>query len=178
MIGNEFYDEIKAAFNLETVDTELQEPSNIKPLFKEHKERVVPATHLQTERFLDKWRKKFIDHGLEVMRLIVEEEKLQLETLQTQIAESSNKLEPLKEKPDFDKLNDLLKKEIDRTQKNLKFTKQSKFKRDLDDWARVRSSTLLLEAAGVDLGNADFPHNKARVGVPNPLKVRTSHTTR
>lgn len=88
MIGAEFDNEIKAVLNLETVDTESQEPSNIKPLFKEHKkliirslnckwgilslescisnkiiphglrEQVVLATHLQTERFLDKWRQQ------------------------------------------------------------------------------------------------------------------------
>lgn len=100
------------------------------------KERVVPVAHLQTETFLKKWEKQCIDHGLEIMKLIVEEEKDQLALLQTQILESSEKLEPLKKNPDFDRLNDILKKEIDKTQKNVKLTKQNKFRRDLDDWAK------------------------------------------
>lgn len=56
-------------------------------------------------------------------------------TIQTQIEESRAKLEPFKEKPEFEKLNDLLK-EIDKVQKNVKVTKQYKFKKDLDDWAK------------------------------------------
>lgn len=57
------------------------------------------------------------------MKLIVEEEKEQLLTLQIQIDESSRKLEPFKDKPDFEKFNDLLKKETDIIKKNLKLTK-------------------------------------------------------
>lgn len=52
------------------------------------------------------------------------------------MAESSGKLEPLKHMPDFDHFKDLLKKEIDKTQKKFKLTKRSKFKRHLDNWAR------------------------------------------
>lgn len=50
----------------------------------------------------------------------MEEEREQLVTLQSQIAESSVKLEPLKDNVDFDKFNEILKKEIDKTQKKSK----------------------------------------------------------
>lgn len=100
------------------------------------RERVVPAAHLHTENFLSKWKAECIKHGLEVMRLIVEEEKDQLISLQQQIDISGSKLEPFKDSAEFGKLKDTLKKEVDKTQRNLKITKQSKFKRDLDDWAR------------------------------------------
>lgn len=99
------------------------------------RERVIPAQHLQTEPFLSKWKKLCVEHGLGFMRVIIEEEKRQLVELKAQIEESAISLEPHSDKPDFFKLNELLKKEIEKVQKNLKLTKQSKFQRDLDDWA-------------------------------------------
>lgn len=94
----------------------------------------MPAAHLHTKNFLEKWQKECIGHGIEVMKLIVEEEKDQLCTLQQSITESGIKLEPFKESPEFEKLNDTLKKEVDKTPKNLKITKQNR--RNLDDWAK------------------------------------------
>lgn len=38
-------------------------------------DEVVPAEHLQNERFLDKWKTLCIDHGLVVMGLIIEDEE-------------------------------------------------------------------------------------------------------
>lgn len=57
-------------------------------------------------------------------------------TLQIQIDEDRAKLEPFKDKSEFEKFNTLLKKEIDKVQRNLKVTKQSIYKRHLDDWAK------------------------------------------
>lgn len=112
------------------------------------RERVVPAAHLQTEKFLTKWKKQCIDHGLDIMKLIVEEEKDPLVLLQTQILESSGILEPLEENPDFNKFNNIMKKEFDKTQKYLKIAKQNKFKRDLDDWAKGEIFDLTTRGGG------------------------------
>lgn len=62
------------------------------------------------EGFLEKRKKQCIDHGLTIMRLIVEEEKAQLTDLEIQIDESTKQLELHKEKTEFIKYNDLLKK--------------------------------------------------------------------
>lgn len=149
--GEEFDEEIKTTFDLDSAGAEPPAHDEIRPLLKQHKkliitllnrkwhilslesyinkgiisrglrERIMPAANLHTERFLEKWKKQCISHGLEVMRLIVEEERQQLANLQVQIMESSSKLEPLKENTEFDKFNEILKKEVDQTQKNLKF---------------------------------------------------------
>lgn len=162
--GEEFDEEIRATFDEGTPGAELQAQDDIKFLFKEHKkliikslnrkwdilslesyiqrgiiprglrERVVPSAHLHMDSFFSKWKAECIKHGLEAMKLIVEEEKEQLTALEQQITLSGSKLEPLKESAEFGRLNEILK--VDKTQRNLKFTKQSKFKCDLDDWAR------------------------------------------
>lgn len=185
--GDDFDAEIRATFDGSSVGVEPPVQDDLKPLFKEHKkliikslnrkwdilslesyiergivprglrERVVPATHLHTEKFLTKWKEQCIKHGLEVMRLIVEEEKDQLTSLQIQIQETSEKLEPLKDNPDFERLNDFLKKEVDRTQKNLKITKHNKFKRDLDDWAKGEIFDLSVRGSRSRSRNRRFP---------------------
>lgn len=165
VLGDSLDAEIKAAFSKGTVEAGVVE-DDVKSLFRQYKratikslnrkwdilslesyieqgiiprglrERVIPATHLQNERFLEKWKTTCINHGIEVMRLIVEEEKLQLKTIQDEIESIRGKLEPLKEQEDFEKHNDLLKKEVERVQRSLKNTKQSKFQRDLTDWSK------------------------------------------
>lgn len=100
------------------------------------RDRTIPAEHLHTESFLPKWKELCINHDLAVMRLIVEEEKAQLINIQAQIEESAHGLEALKHLEEFTKQNDMLKKEIEKTQLNLKITKQSKFKRDIADFEK------------------------------------------
>lgn len=139
-IGDDIDAEIRAVFNCEVKEPDTPEGDNIKTLFKEHKklavkslngkwdilslgsyvnnkivprglrERVDPATHLQKERFLEKWIKQCIDHEIEVMKLIIEEERIQLEVLQSQVDKSRMRLEPFKDKPDFERCNAFLKK--------------------------------------------------------------------
>lgn len=100
------------------------------------RDRTIPAEHLHTESFLPKWKELCINHGLAVMGLIVKEVKAQLVDIQTQIEESARGLEALKHLEEFSKRNDMLKKEIEKTQLNLKITKQSKFKRDIADFEK------------------------------------------
>lgn len=100
------------------------------------REGVIPAEHLHNERFLQKWKQTCIDYGIEVIKLIVEEDKLQLVELQVQIDESLKKLEPFNGKQEFDKYNEILKKEVNKVQRNLKLTKQSKFQRNVEDWEK------------------------------------------
>lgn len=100
------------------------------------RERVVPAAHLHSTRFLDIWRKSCIDRGLEVMRLIVEEELAQLSEIQTEIDNSAQLLEPYKQDQEFEKFNESLKKEVERTQKNFRINKQEKFKQNIADWEK------------------------------------------
>lgn len=100
------------------------------------RDRTMPAEHLHTESFLPKWKKLCINHGLAVMRLIVEEEKAQLITIQAQIEERARGLEALKHFEEFIKQNDNLKKETEKTQLNLKITKKSKFKPDIADFEK------------------------------------------
>lgn len=68
------------------------------------------------------------------MRLIVEEELLQLSEIQADIDNSAKLLEPFKQ--EFEKLNESLKKEVERTQKNLRTNKQEKFKQNIADWEK------------------------------------------
>ena len=70
------------------------------------------------------------------MALIVEEEKLQLLSIQQEIKTSSEGLDELKDEEEFVKQNEQLKKDIEKVQLNLKITKQGKFKRDLIDFEK------------------------------------------
>lgn len=70
------------------------------------------------------------------MTLIVEEEKIQLTELRELIEESAKNLDLMKEDEEFVKQNEYLKKEIEKAQKNLKATKQSKYRRDLLDFEK------------------------------------------
>lgn len=63
----------------------------------------------------------------------MEEEKIQLELIKL-IEDSTKGLEPFKDSREFLRFNEILKKEVKCTQWNLKFTKQSKFKIDQNDW--------------------------------------------
>ena len=78
------------------------------------------------------------------MMLIVEEEKLQLVELNEQITESAATLNLMKEEEEFDKQNELLKKEIDRARRALKITKQSKYRRDTLDFETDQISDLTI----------------------------------
>lgn len=80
---------------------------------------MTPAEHLQNKSFLTKWKQTCINHGLEVMKLIIQEEKLQLSEIQTQIDEHLQQLEPFTGKYEFKMYNELLKKEVSKVQKNL-----------------------------------------------------------
>lgn len=79
---------------------------------------MIPAQHLRTEQFLNDWKDLCISQCLAVMKLI-EEESRQLADLKNQIEESMKLLELHKDKPEFDRHIELLKKEIDKVQKNL-----------------------------------------------------------
>lgn len=166
VIGDDIEEEIRLTFSDRGEEATPSADESIKNVFKLHKkltikqlnrkwdilslesyiakgliprglrERVIPAEHLHNERFLTKWKQECIDHGLSVMKLIVEEEKLQASELQSQIEASLQQLEPFKDQLEFEKQNEILKKEVIKTQKNLRHTKQSKFQRDLDDWAK------------------------------------------
>lgn len=61
---------------------------------------------------------------------------LQLGEIQTEIDNSSHLLEPFKQDPEFDQNNESLKKEVERTQKNLRANKQEKFKQNILDWEK------------------------------------------
>lgn len=100
------------------------------------RERIIPAGHLHTPRFLKLWKESCLERGLDTLRMIVNEEELQLEEIRIEIDNSVKLLEPFKSDPNFDKSNDLLKKEVERTQKYLKASKQEKFKQNLADWER------------------------------------------
>lgn len=84
----------------------------------------------------------YINHGIEIMRLIVEEEKLQLVELSDQIDESTKALGPFKDKLEFIKYDDLLKKEMEKNSKKPKLTKQQKFKCYLDNWSKDQNFDL------------------------------------
>lgn len=91
------------------------------------RDRIIPAEHLHTDRFLTKWKELCLNHSIAVMELIVKEEKTQLISIQEQIEESARGLETLRDKEEFIKKNENLKREIEKVQLNLKITKQSKF---------------------------------------------------
>lgn len=93
---------------------------------------MVPTGHLHSPRFLDIWKGR----GIEVMRLIVEEEFVQLGEIQTEIDISAQLLEPFTQDQESEKRNESLKKEVERTQKNLRINKQEKFKQNIADWEK------------------------------------------
>lgn len=98
------------------------------------RERVIPAGHLHTPRFLELWKQSCLEWGLAILNMIVEEEQIQLEEIKKEIDNSVQLLEPYKLDPILIKTNELLKKEVEKTQKLLKSTKQEKFKQNLQDW--------------------------------------------
>lgn len=91
------------------------------------RERVVPAEHLHTPRFLSVWRTECLNRGLSLMKIIVTEEEAQLQEIREELEISAKLLEPYKQDPEFDKNNEYIKKEIEKIQKNVKYTKQEKF---------------------------------------------------
>lgn len=74
-----------------------------------------------------------MERGLAILHMIIEEEQIQLEEIKKEIDISVQLLEPYKLDPIFIKSNDLLKREVEKTQKTLKSTKQEKFKQNLLD---------------------------------------------
>lgn len=98
------------------------------------REKVIPAGHLHTPRFLEVWKNSCLDRGLAILQMIVDEEQTQLDEIKKEIDTSVQLLEPYKTDPEFIKSNDLLRREVEKTQKTLKSTKQEKFKQNLLDW--------------------------------------------
>ncbi|XP_068114979.1 uncharacterized protein [Hyperolius riggenbachi] len=98
------------------------------------REKIIPAEHLRNDRFLPKWKAASIAHGFVVLGLIIEEEKIQLTEIREAVDTSIEALDPYKENPVFSKLNDLLKGEVERTQKKIKKDKQTKYLKDLAEW--------------------------------------------
>lgn len=94
------------------------------------RERIIPAEHLKTERFMVKWKQECLDHGLKVLQLIIEEEKLQLSELNEQIKASVEVLDIHRDDVNFETLNDQIKKEAEKVQRFVRSMKQKKFLRD------------------------------------------------
>lgn len=163
MIDRDLDDEINTAFSIDGKNEETEGESTRK-LFKNHKklmikflnhkldisslksyishniiprglrERIVPAEHLYTPRFLEAWKEECLNRGLALMKIIVLEEETQLEEIKGELEISAKALEPHKNEPDFEKNNEFNKKEIERIQKNLKHTKQEKFRQNIIDF--------------------------------------------
>lgn len=70
------------------------------------------------------------------MRLIVAEELAQLSELQSEIDTSTKLLEPFKQSQEFERLNESLRREMEKTQKTLKVINRKKFKQNLADWEK------------------------------------------
>lgn len=94
------------------------------------RQRIIPAAHLRTERFQAKWEKLCLEQGLQVLGLIIEEEKAQLEEINMQIETSVGKLEEVKDDESFSSLNENVRKEVEKVQRVVKSIKQKKFLRD------------------------------------------------
>lgn len=139
MLGEAIDQEIRTAFQRDTSQS-LYQGEEIKIKFKEHKKllirhlnrkwdvsfldtsiehkiiptglknRITPAEHFHTNKFLPKWKELCINHGLAIMGLIVEEENIQLIEIKEQIEEGARGLEALKETGEFSKQNEILKK--------------------------------------------------------------------
>lgn len=158
------FEEMHATFQnagvSEAVGGENDQESEIKALFKTHKnlvirqlkrkwdicslesyrdhsiiprglrERIIPASHLRNDRFTSKWETLCLSHGKDVLNLIIEEEQLQLSELNNQIEESVKKLDEVKDHPTFGTHNEHVKKEVEKVQRFVKTVKQKKFARD------------------------------------------------
>lgn len=49
------------------------------------RERVIPAGHLLTPRFLEQWKKSCLEPALNILQMIVDEEQLQLDEIRKEI---------------------------------------------------------------------------------------------
>ena len=98
------------------------------------RERIMPADHLHNERFLKKWTEESVKHGLHMIGLIVEEEKIQLNDIEIQLKESVELLNEYQDLEDFKKFNERIRKEDKDFQKEQKIGKQKKFQRDTADF--------------------------------------------
>lgn len=63
------------------------------------RERVTPAGHLHTPRFIEAWKASCVKRGLEIMQMIVDEEEIQLNEIKADIEVSAGLLEPFKTNP-------------------------------------------------------------------------------
>lgn len=91
------------------------------------------------------------------MKRITEEEKIQISTLQEQITESKDKLEPFKDKEEFIKLNELIKKETEH-KKILNRQNSPSLNVTLMTGQKGKFSILHQEMEEVDQGNIETPH--------------------
>lgn len=189
VLGEDIDQEIRVAFQSDTPHT-LDQDDEIKNKFKEHKifllkhlnrkwdvssletyisQRIIPRglrdriVHLHTDTFLPKWKELCIDHGLAVMGLIVQEEKLQLISIQQQIQVSAQGLEQLKDQEEFTRQNYQLKKEIEKAQLNLKITKQGKYRRDVADFKKNKIFDLTIHRGrSKSKGHGPRPQSRQR----------------
>lgn len=87
-----------------------------------------------TERFLTIRKQECLEHSLKVVKLIVEEEKHQLEELKQEIQKSSEELEKFKEQEAFEQHNEVIRKEVEKVKRFDKGLKQRKYNRDRKDF--------------------------------------------
>lgn len=78
--GNLTMKHLKRKWNIIALEAYLQAQMIPRGL----RERIVPADHLHNDRFLKIWAEESVKHGLHMIGLIVEEEKTQLQELETQ----------------------------------------------------------------------------------------------
>lgn len=113
------------------------------------------------------------------MTLIVEEEKIQMTELKNKIEESAKGLDLFKEEEEFSKQNDLLKKEIEKAQQNFKATKQSKYKRDTQDFERDQAFDLTIRrrrSGSIRRGSRSQSRNR-RDGSPSTIEENGNNKT-
>lgn len=89
---------------------------------------------MHNDRFLQIWTEELVKHGLHMICLIIDEEKIQQQDLEIQLKDSIKLLDEYQDVDEFGRFNERLKKEVEEFQKEQKIGKQKKFQRDLTDF--------------------------------------------
>lgn len=120
--GNPTMKLLKRTFNIISLEAYVE----AKLIPQGLRESVIPAEYLHNDRFLNIWKEEEVKHGLYLIGLIIEEERIQLHELEGQLQESVKILDEYQDLEKFEKCNDSLRKEVEEFHKKQKLGEQKK----------------------------------------------------
>ncbi|XP_056374544.1 uncharacterized protein LOC130272703 [Hyla sarda] len=91
-------------------------------------------TRVFSSAFQNKWDLALLDCSKKIIGYIVEEEEMELNSLQAEIQQLQTSLEPYRDSEDYEKMNEKINEKIKTLENTIMDTKKEKFKRDLTDY--------------------------------------------